>query len=203
MPRISTPEQLRALIGAPGAQVAHKFHQRLNERAQTFIARSPMLFLATADADGRAMVSPKGDGPGFVRVADAHTLLMPERKGNKLVYSLQNILANPAVEMIFLLPGTGETLRVSGSAELLDDADLCTTFIERGRPAVLVMRVRVMRAYFHCAKAFLRSQLWKPETWPAPMAISFGREIAEEGGMPADAADQFDAGVAERYRTDL
>jgi PPOX class probable FMN-dependent enzyme len=203
MPRISTPEQLRALIGAPGAHVAHKFHQRLNERAQTFIARSPMLFLATADAEGRAMVSPKGDGTGFVRVADAHTLLMPERKGNKLVYSLQNILANPAVEMIFLLPGTGETLRVSGSAELLDDADLCATFVERGRPALLVMRVRVVRAYFHCAKAFLRSRLWNPETWPAPMTISFGREIAEEGGMPADAADQFDAGVAERYRTDL
>jgi PPOX class probable FMN-dependent enzyme len=110
-------------------------------------------------------VAPKGDGPGFVRVADERTLLIPERKGNKLVFSLQNILANPKVGLIFLLPGTGETLRVSGDAELVDDRELSESFIERGKPALLVTRVRVTQCYFHCAKAFLRAELWKPETW--------------------------------------
>jgi hypothetical protein len=201
--RISTVEQLRGLIGEPSAQVPLKFHRRLNQRAQAFIARSPMLLLATADAHGQAMVSPKGDAPGFVRVADDTTLLLPERKGNKLVFSLQNVLANPVVEMIFLVPGTGETLRVAGSAELLDDDQLCQSFVERGRPALLVMRIRVQRAYFHCAKAFLRARLWQPETWPQAMPVSFGSEIAEEGGMaPAD-IEQFDAGVRSRYQTDL
>jgi PPOX class probable FMN-dependent enzyme len=201
--RISTPEQLRALIGEPSAQVRQKFHASLNAQARAFIARAPMFLLATADAQGRPMVSPKGDEPGFVHMLDAATLLVPERKGNRLVLSLQNVLTNPAVEMIFLVPGTGETLRVSGTAELLDDAELCARFVERGRPALLVMRVAVQRAYFHCAKAFLRSRLWDPASWAATMTISFGREIAEEGGLASESVEAFDAGVAERYRTDL
>jgi uncharacterized protein len=201
--RISTPEQLRALIGEPSSQVPLKFHRRLNQRAQAFIARSPMLLLATADVRGQAMVSPKGDAPGFVRVADETTLLLPERKGNKLVFSLQNVLANPAVEMIFLVPGTAETLRVGGTAELTDDRELCERFVERGRPALLVMRMQVERAYFHCAKAFLRARLWQPDTWPEPIPVSFGREIAEEGGMADGEVEQFDAGVRARYQSDL
>jgi PPOX class probable FMN-dependent enzyme len=200
---ITSVQQLRALIGEPSAQVQHKFQPALNAQARAFIARAPMFLLASADAHGRPMVSPKGDTPGFVQVADPRTLLVPERKGNRLVFSLQNVLANPAVELIFLVPGTGETLRVSGTAQLLDDAELCGRFVERGRPALLVMRIEVERAYFHCAKAFLRSRLWDPASWPAAVAVSFGREIAEAGGLAPDAVEAFDAGVAERYRTDL
>jgi PPOX class probable FMN-dependent enzyme len=200
---IENIEQLRAIIGAPSELVLLKLHRQLNAQAREFIARSPMFLLSTADAGGQPTVAPKGDGPGFVRVADERTLLIPERKGNKLVFSLQNILANPKVGLIFLLPGTGETLRVSGDAALVDDRELCESFIERGKPALLVTRVRVTQCYFHCAKAFLRAELWKPETWVNQMKISFGEEIAEGGGLAVSAVEEFDAGVRERYKTDL
>ena len=203
MTTIDNPERLRELIGEPNQAVALKMRDHLNGRAIDFIGRSPLAFLATADAHGQPTVSPKGDGPGFVRVADANTLLIPERKGNRLIVSLQNVLANPDVGLIFLVPPTGETLRVHGRAELTDDLDLCEQFTERGQRALLVMRVRVTQVYFHCAKAFLRSRVWQPETWPAPVPVSFGAEIAEAGGLaPTDVAG-FDQAVAGRYRTDL
>lgn len=204
MPNIANLAQLRALIGEPNQYVPLKLHKTLNERAAAFIGRSPMCMLSTTDANGQPTVSPKGDAPGFVRVADPCTLLMPERKGNKLIFSLQNVLANPKVGLIFLVPGTGETLRVMGNAELLDDPDLCESFIERGKPALLVMRVRITECYFHCAKAFLRSGLWNPDTWPEEMKISFGAEISEASGiMKQEEIPAFDAGVRERYKTDL
>src|SRR5690349_8644956 len=203
MPIIQSIAQLRTLLGSPSEQVPRKIHRRLNRQAAGFIARAPMLFLATSDAQGRTTVSPKGDGPGFAHVADERTLLIPERKGNKLLFSLTNILENPRLSMIFVVPRTNETLRVAGRAQLHDDADLCARFVERGAPALLVMRVEVEQCYFHCAKAFLRSDLWNPQSWPETMRVSFGEEIAEEGGLAADEVGRFDAGVQERYRTGL
>lgn len=203
MARLESVEALRKIIGTPSELVPHKIHRELNARAIAFIGRSPMLMLSTADARNRPTVSPKGDHPGFVHVADSRTLLIPERKGNKLIFSLTNILANPLVGLIFLVPGTGETLRVQGRAELLDDAELRARVPARGADALLVMRVTVDECYFHCAKAFLRSGLWKPESWPEQMAISFGAEIAESGGLEANAIPEFDRGVGERYKTDL
>jgi PPOX class probable FMN-dependent enzyme len=190
-------------MGEPNEQVPRKIHRKLNRQAVAFIERAPMMFLSTTDANGRSTVSPKGDGPGFVRVVDTHTLLIPDRKGNKLLFSLQNMLANPHIAMIFIVPGTSETLRVSGDAQLLDDRELCESFVERDKPALLVTRVRVTECYFHCAKAFLRSDLWNPASWPQPVKISFGEEIASAGGLPAEQIEMFDAAVQGRYRTDL
>lgn len=200
---ISTVESLQAIIGIPNTLVPLKIHRELNDRAIEFIGKSPMCMLSTADADGRPTVSPKGDLPGFVQVEDRRTLLIPERKGNKLIFSLTNVLDNPQVGLIFLLPGTDETLRVQGSAELLDDPEMCQRLGARGAPALLAMRVRVTECYFHCAKAFLRSRLWKPESWSEKMAISFGCEIAENAGMATGDIDEFDRGVAKRYQSDL
>lgn len=200
---IDSPDRLRALLGEPSAQVMRKFHLSLNARARDFIARAPMLFLGTSDETGQPSVSPKGDGPGFVRVQDDTTLLMPEQKGNRLLQSLQNILVNPAVQLIFLVPNTGETLRVDGRASLHDDPALCAALAERGKPALLAIRIDVSRCYFHCAKAFLRSGLWEPATWQAPAAVSFGAEIAEAGGLAPDAVQAFDEAVRGRYKTDL
>jgi hypothetical protein len=148
-------------------------------------------------------VSPKGDQPGFARVVDERTLLIPERKGNKLIYSLQNLLDNPKIGLIFLVPGTCETLRVQGSAQLSEDRLLCEKLSARGSPALLAIKVQVEACYFHCAKAFLRAELWKPETWPPPVKVSFGEEIAQRGGLDASQVAEFDAGVQARYRTDL
>ena len=203
MARIESADALRKLIGSPNEMVPHKIHRELNARAVEFIGKSSMLMLSTADARGRATVSPKGDPAGFVHVEDNRTLLIPERKGNKLIFTLTNILANAHVGLIFLVPGTCETLRVQGEAELLDDAALCAMVPARGSKALLVIRVRVSECYFHCAKAFLRSELWKPETWQDKMAISFGEEIAESGGIGRESIREFDEAVAGRYKTDL
>jgi uncharacterized protein len=203
MARIENADALRELIGFPSEMVPYKIHRELNARAIDFIGKSPMLMLSTADAQGQATVWPKGDPAGFVRVEDNRTLLIPERKGNKLIFSLTNILANPAVGLIFLVPGTCETLRIQGTAELLDDAALCEKVPARNNKALLVIRVRVDECYFHCAKAFLRGDLWNPQTWPGKISISFGEEIAENGGIGRDSIGEFDRAVAGRYKTDL
>lgn len=203
MGRIETTAALRKLIGSPSELVPYKIHRGLNARAVEFIGKSPMLMLSTAGADGHATVSPKGDPAGFVQVEDDRTLLIPERKGNKLIFTLQNILANPKVGLIFLVPGTCETLRVQGTAELLDDAQLCERLSMRGNKALLAIRVSVTECYFHCAKAFLRSDLWNPVSWGEKMTVSFGEEIAERGGIAREAVPDFDHGVHERYKTDL
>jgi PPOX class probable FMN-dependent enzyme len=203
MARIESADALRKLIGLPSEIVPHKIHRELNARAIAFIGKSPMLMLSSADASGKATVSPKGDPAGFVLVEDSRTLLIPERKGNKLIYSLTNILANRSIGLIFLVPGTCETLRVQGEAELLDDAALCAKVPARGSKALLVIRVRVTECYFHCAKAFLRGDLWNPETWPQKITISFGEEIAESGGIGRGSVAEFDQAVAGRYKTDL
>ncbi|HEY5930020.1 MAG TPA: MSMEG_1061 family FMN-dependent PPOX-type flavoprotein [Burkholderiales bacterium] len=203
MAKIETTAALRKLLGSPSELVPYKIHRELNARAMEFIGKSPMLMLSTADAGGHATVSPKGDPAGFVRVENERTLLIPERKGNKLIFTLQNILANPKVGLIFLVPGTCETLRVQGTAELLDDPEACEKLSIRGNKALLAIRVSVTECYFHCAKAFLRSDLWNPSTWPEKMTISFGEEIAARGGLAPEAAPEFDRGVQERYKTDL
>jgi PPOX class probable FMN-dependent enzyme len=200
---ITSLAHLRALIGDPLPVVERKFHTQLNAAARAFIARAPLAFLATADAEGRPCVSPKGDAPGVATIESDTVLLLPERKGNRLVYSLQNVLGNPAVELLFVVPRTSETLRIQGRATLIDDADLCARLHSRGRPAILVMRIVVARCYFHCAKSLLRAGVWDPATWGTEVPVSFGCEIAEEGGLDPSAVPDFDAGVRERYRQDV
>ncbi len=168
-----------------------------------FIRRSPFLVLATADADGNHDASPKGDGPGFVVVEDKRTLVIPERKGNRLMFSLRNILANPRVGIIFLVPGTDETFRVNGTAELSDDPDLLVRLTARGAPALLAIRVTVQECFFHCAKAFIRSQLWKPESWPERRKISFGKLLTAKVGGGDDLARQIDQAIDEDYKNNL
>ena len=146
----------------------------MDERVRAFIAEAPFLVMSTSDGDGRTDASPKGDAPGFVLVEDDRTLVIPERQGNTLAFGLTNILANPLVGLLFVIPGTTETLRVNGRAELAVDPELLERLAARGKPAVLGMRVHVEQVFFHCAKAFIRSQLWKQETWPPKRQISFG-----------------------------
>lgn len=203
MAAIETTQRLRELIGTPNELVRLKIHTELNATARDFITRSPMLFLATCGKGGLPQVSPKGDAPGFVHIEDDRTLLIAERKGNKLAFTLENILTNPRVALIFLVPGTCETLRIEGRAQLDDDAALLQKLSARGSPALLVTRVEIDAVYFHCAKAFLRAELWKPETWPETINVSFGKEIAQRGGLEKQKIREFDAAVQSRYETDL
>lgn len=202
MQTIHNLEELRAIVGHPSELTANKIYDHLNEQATDFITRSPFLMLATVDESGMPTVSPKGDEPGFVYQPDDRTLYMPERKGNRLVFSYQNILANPKVGLTFLLPQCDETLRVSGDAELVRDEELCKKLDSRG-PAILLLKVTVTEAYFHCGKAFIRSNLWKPEHWPEKSRVSFGREIGNRIGKDQDFVEDLDAQVLERYKDSL
>lgn len=204
MKTINNLEELRAIVGEPSELTAKKFYPHLNEQASDFIARSPFLVMATIDADGMPTASPKGDYPGFVHQADAHTLYMPERKGNRLVVSYQNILANGKVGLIFLLPRSNETLRISGKAELVTDPELCGKLESRGNPALLLLKVTVTEAYFHCGKAFIRSDLWQPAAWPdEETRISFGKEIGDNIGRGKEFVEDLDTQVVERYKDSL
>ena len=200
MAHISSVSALRERLPEPKGPTRLKVRDHLDEQAIAFVARSPFLLLSTIDAEGYLEVSPKGDEPGFVQVVDKTTLLIPDRAGNNLAFGHINVIGNPNIGLIFLLPGTGETLRVSGRAALYDDADLCERLAARGKPAKLVMKVEVVRAYFHCAKSILRANLWKPESWDAdPLKVSFGKLFAELMKMDESAAPDIDARVRAGY----
>lgn len=201
--RLTSIEQVRAIIGEEVPVVRTKLFRSLDEAAINFIKHSPFLLLATADAEGTPDVSPKGDEPGFVAVEDDRTLLIPDRKGNKLIFGLQNILANAGVALIFLVPGTEETLRVHGSAELTASPEILERLSARGQPALLAIRVRVERCFFHCAKAFKRSRLWQPESWPERLGISFGKLLAPRLGGGKELERSIDQMVEEDYKTNL
>ena len=199
---ITSLEALRERIGLPNPATQQKVFDHLDEQMLTFLSRSPFCLLATSDRDGNPDVSPKGDAPGFAWVEDERTLVLPDRKGNKLLFGLQNLLVNPRVGLIFLLPGTDETLRVNGRAELRADPDLLARLSARGQPALVAIRVQIERCFFHCARAFLRAELWNPATWPERQRVSFGRQIAPLLGGDASLAEQIDASI-EKGRTDL
>jgi len=194
---------LRRIIGEPIPGLGLKNQDTISDEAREYIARAPFLVLATSDAGGRLDASPKGDHPGFCLVDDDRTLVIPDRSGNKLVYGLQNILVNPRVGVIFMLPGTPETVRVNGRASLTADPALLERLSARGKPASLAIRVHVEECFHHCAKAFLRSQLWKPESWSERLKISFGAMAAKRMKLGADVAARFDAAVEDDYRNNL
>jgi len=200
---ITTEEQLRAIIGSPLPLVQLKVANELNEITSDFIKRSPFIVLATADREGNQDASPKGDHPGFVAIEDSRTLLIPERSGNKLAFGYLNILSNPHVGIIFIIPGTNETLRVNGTAELTSDPKVCERLTARGAAAKLAIRVHIQQCFFHCAKAFLRSQLWKPETWTPHKIVSFGQQFAAKTGATDDVAKQIDEAIERDYRENL
>ncbi len=207
--RVTTIEQLRAIMGEPGKLVPLKLLTALDDAAIDFIQRSPFLVLATADADGNQDASPKGDGPGFVAVEDRNTILIPDRSGNKLLFGLQNILATGRVGLLFIAPPTTETLRVNGTAELVVDPAILERLSARGQAAQIAIRVTVRECFFHCAKAFIRSDLWNHEKWPERFKISFGKYLADKMGagedpaQQADFAQQIDAAVDHDYKNNL
>ena len=145
---------------------AQKVTDHLTAVARRFISHSPFVVLATKAADGLIDVSPKGDPMGFVEVLDDHTIAIPDRLGNHRVDGFQNILTDPNVAILFVVPGHGDTLRLAGKAKIVRDRSLSALFAVNGREPELVLVVEVEEAFMHCSKAFIRSRLWHPETWP-------------------------------------
>jgi PPOX class probable FMN-dependent enzyme len=160
--KIDSEQELRAIIGEPAAIVQAKLADRLNELTIQFVERSPFVCVATASADGGLDVSPRGDPAGFVRVLDERTLLLPERPGNRLADTLVNLLSDPRIALLFLIPGVGDTFRVNGTAVITDDQELLAASVHEGKVPKLGIVVSVLECYTQCAKALIRSDLWNP-----------------------------------------
>ena len=208
--RIESVEQLREAISAPDPIMHAIKGDHVGEHELDYLQRAPFLVLATCDADGKMDVSPKGDAAGFVLLEESddgtQSIVIPDRPGNHLAYGHLNIIENGRAGVIFMIPGTPETLRINGSAELTRDPALLERLAARGRPAILATRIQVEECFFHCAKAFLRSELWKPETWPERVRISFGEMMAEKlskTGPNAELAEMIDKEIEQDYATNL
>jgi PPOX class probable FMN-dependent enzyme len=198
MASIREEPELRALLGEPAAIVRAKVADRLNDLTRRFVDLSPFVLLATSAPDGTCDVSPRGDPPGFVRVLDERTLLLPDRPGNKLADSLRNVLRNPHVGLLFLVPGVGDTLRVNGRATLVTDEDLLAPCAVEGKVPKLGLRIEVDEVFTHCSKAFLRARLWDSETFVDRSELPSSGEVHRSLNPDFD-AERYDTERAERY----
>ena len=177
---ITTVEQLEAIVGLPTGLAATKERDALTDIDRAWLAATPFCVLATSDDEGRCDASPKGDPPGqLVHVVDERTIAIAERPGNRRVDGYRNVLANPHVGLTFLIPGRGDTLRINGRARLVDDAAYFDAMAVRGKRPILALEVEIETVFFHCAKAFLRSGLWDPESWE-PGSVPRRAVIAHE-----------------------
>ena len=199
---IDSQQALRALYAAPMERALRKQIAALDIHCANFIALSPFVVLSSADAAGRMDASPRGGAPGFVKMRDAHTLLIPDAPGNRRLDSLSNIVDTGRIGLLFMVPGVDETLRVNGTARLTQDAALLALFAGEKRTPPLLIEVGVQEAYLHCAKALMRSRLWSDAARVDRAALpTMSRMIADHTGMdmPAESQEQ----MAARYAGDL
>ncbi|MGE3703350.1 MAG: pyridoxamine 5'-phosphate oxidase family protein [Hyphomicrobiaceae bacterium] len=196
---ISSRERLREVMGMPNHRVASKVIDHIDDICRRFIAASPFAVIATRGKDGRLDQSPKGDPAGFVTVLDNQTLAIPDRMGNNRIDTFENVLANTEVGLIFIIPGYGYTLRVSGSGVIVRDEGLQKRLAVHGREPKLVLVVTVQEAFMHCAKCMARSNLWQPEKWPdltnvpslAEAMVAHAKLSLSHGQMQAIIDDSF------------
>ena len=201
---ISTEAHLREMMGQPSQGSLDKQIDYIDPHAANFIAHSPFLLLATSDANGRLDVSPKGDPAGFVKVLNEKTLIIPDRPGNKRFDGHENVLVNPRIGLIFLVPGRDETLRINGKAMLVKDRALMESMTWRGKVPVLATAVEVEELYFHCGKAFIRSGLWKPEQWGDISDIaSFAKILIDQTKMKDTTETELNCYLEEAYEKTL
>ncbi|MBE9916423.1 pyridoxamine 5'-phosphate oxidase family protein [Paenibacillus donghaensis] len=201
---IQTEEELEQLAGKPGDLVNHKVIGNLDHHCRHFISLSPLVFIATSGENGSCDCSPRGDAPGFVYIVDDHTLVIPERPGNRRYDSLRNLLANPHIGLIFVIPGLEETLRVNGKGYVIRDRELMERMSAQGKVPAAGIGVEVEECFIHCAKAFKRSGTWKPESWllkeslPDPAVI-----LAEHAGKLRLSSREVRAALNESYEKRL
>jgi len=192
---VDTLDELVELVGTPGERAAHKGRAALPPVDRDWLAATPFCVVATSDAEGRCDASPKGDPAGqLVHVIDDTTIAIAERPGNKRVDGYRNVLSNPHVGINFLIPGRGDTLRINGRARLVSDAPFFDDMVVKGHRPILALVVEIEEIFFHCAKAFLRSGIWKPETWDPDAHVPRRAVIAQEvepSGMTIEQLDDY------------
>ena len=199
---IESVEALRRVYSEAKGRAVQKQIDHIDVHCARFIGLSPFVVIASVDAYGALDASPRGGAPGFVRVSNARTLLMPDSPGNNRLDTLTNIMATGSVGLLFMIPGVDETLRVNGTARLNDDASILSTFAGDKRTPKLVIEVTVSEAYLHCAKAFMRSQLWNPGSIVDRAALpTMGEMLSDQTGMPG--VPETPAEMRARYAADL
>jgi PPOX class probable FMN-dependent enzyme len=200
---VTSEQELRALLGHPSDLALKKQIDTLDEHCRAFIAQSPFLLLATSDASGRCDVSPKGDPPGFVHVVDDTHLVIPDRPGNRRLDGMRNILQNPHVGIIFLVPGRDSTLRVNGRAAIVRDSEILDRLAVEGKRPHFGIGVTVEEVFLHCVKAFRRSKLWRSETWPDPSALASMACMLLDQAKPAESLAELEQRLDHSARTTL
>jgi PPOX class probable FMN-dependent enzyme len=186
---LSTEDEIEAVLGKPSSRVLAKVVDTLDDICRAFIARSPFVVVATSDAAGRVDVSPKGDPPGFVQVLDDRTLAIPERPGNRRADTFRNVLQNPKVGLIFIVPNKGETLRISGAGRIVRDAWLRERMVVADRIPELALVVTVEEAFMHCTKCMVRSRIWQSDTWNTDDLASIGEAMVVHGRLDMTVAE--------------
>jgi PPOX class probable FMN-dependent enzyme len=184
--RVDTLEQVYEINGIPDQFILEKHTTYLTSLLTEFIEAAPFFMIATSDTEGNCDVSPKGDPPGTVKVLNSHTLVIPDRPGNRRIDGHRNIISNPHIGLIFVIPGIEETVRVNGRAWLTSEPVMLSSLAIQGKQPKLATVVEVEQAYMHCSRSFLRAGLWKTETWPDPDTIPTLRAImCEQKDLPA------------------
>ncbi|XNL27068.1 pyridoxamine 5'-phosphate oxidase family protein [Longispora sp. K20-0274] len=201
MSEITTEAELTELLGEAQPSAVGKERDRLGAPHRAWLAASTFCLVGTSDADGRCDVSPKGDPAGFALVLDERTLAIPERPGNRRADGFRNILANPHVGLLFLVPGRSDTLRINGRARLVRDAPFFDEMVVRGHRPVLATIVHIEQIFFHCPKAFLRGRLWRSEEWAdrdAPTSAQIAKAIHRQHQSMAELEEYYGPAYAER-----
>lgn len=198
---ITSEEQLRSVLGQPTERAAAKVVHVIDDHARRFIAHAPFVFVASAGADGMLDISPKGDPAGFVKVLDERTIAIPDRPGNRRIDTFRNVLLNPNVGLIFVIPGVTYTLRMSGTAIIVRDAELRAEMAVSGKQPEHVLVVEISHVLSHCPKCMIRSGLWQPEAWPDTSTLpSFAEVLVAHAklGTVEETQDVIDKGNRER-----
>jgi uncharacterized protein len=201
---VKSIEELRENVGEPSELARKKQISAIDAHCRAFIAQAPFVLVATASAAGQCDVSPKGDAPGFVQVLDDHRLFVPDRPGNRRFDGMRNILENPHVGLIFLIPGREETLRVNGRAYIVRDPVLLDRAVAMGKRPDAGIGVSVEEVFLHCAKAFKRSKLWQPALWPDPAAVpSMARMLLDQAKPEGMTVEDLEKRLQHGYTTQL
>ena len=202
---VTTREQLRTIYKTPRPTDGsiRKELKALDGHSRSFIGKSPFVLIGSSDGAGNADVTPKGDRPGFTAVLDDRTIAIPDRPGNNRLDTLENIIRNPSIGLLFLIPGKNETLRLNGDARITVDAALRERLSVDGKEPQSVVLVTVKAAYMHCAKAFMRSELWQPQSWPDRKSIPTLGEILRDQMAVDQSAAETDRRLDEAYKQSM
>ena len=200
--QISNVHELVRIVGTPLPHVANKARRTLDDLDRQWLAASPFCLIGTSDGKGACDVSPKGDPPGqLVYVIDERTIAIAERPGNRRVDGYRNVLANPHVGCLFIIPGRSDTLRINGRARLLSDAPFFDVMIVKGHRPILALVIDIDEIFYHCAKSLLRARLWRPETWTDPVPPR--AVIAKTLERPDDSLEELTAYYGPAYADKL